>query len=53
LNTTSVYTFLAKDEAFVDVLGPVVGRSKQGDFTILIAIGFTVSDLEHRPAPPR
>jgi hypothetical protein len=49
----SVYTFDAKDDAFVDVLGPAVGRSKQDDFTILIIIGFTVSDLEHRPAPPR
>jgi hypothetical protein len=49
----SVYTFDAKNDAFVDVLGPAVGRSKQDDFTVLIVIAFTVSDVERRPAPPR
>lgn len=49
----SVYTFDAKNDAFVDMLGPAVGRSKQDDFTILIVIAFTVSDVHRQPAPPR
>jgi hypothetical protein len=35
----------------VRAIPPGIGRSKQDDFTILLIIDFTVSDVDERPQP--
>jgi hypothetical protein len=45
-----VFAFDGKTEDFVDQLPPGVGRAKSDDFTVLIFIGFSVSDLD-KPVP--
>jgi hypothetical protein len=41
-----VFAFDGKTDEFVDQLPPGVGRSKLDDFTLLLFIGFSTSDLE-------
>jgi hypothetical protein len=48
-----VYAFDGKTNAFVDSLAPGVGRSKQDDFTVLIVINFTLSDVQPPSSPTR
>jgi hypothetical protein len=43
-----VFAFDARTGEFVDQLPPGVGRSKSDDFTVLLFIGFSVSDVEQR-----
>lgn len=50
-----VYAFDATQRTFVDVLPDTTGRSKFDDFTILVVVGFTVTDVEEplSGTPPR
>jgi hypothetical protein len=43
-----VFAFDARTGDFVDQLPPGVGRSKSDDFTVLLFIGFSVTDVEQR-----
>jgi hypothetical protein len=43
-----VFAFDGKTEDFVDQLPPGVGRAKSDDFTVLVFIGFSSSDLDMR-----
>jgi len=46
LADVSIFVFDGATNAFVKTVGPGIGRSKQDDFTILILVNFTVSDLD-------
>jgi hypothetical protein len=43
-----VFAFDARTGELVDQLPPGVGRSKPDDFTVLLVIGFSVSDADKR-----
>jgi len=43
-----VFAFDARTGEFVDQLPPGVGHSKSDDFTVLLFIGFSVSDVDKR-----
>ena len=45
-----VFAFDGKTEDFVDQLPLGIGRAKSDDFTVLVFIGFSVSDLD-KPVP--
>jgi hypothetical protein len=45
-----VFAFDGKTEDFVDQLPPGIGRAKSDDFTVLLFIGFSVTDLD-KPVP--
>jgi hypothetical protein len=45
------YVFDGTTEALVDTIGPGIGNSKQDDFTFVVVINFTVTDLEDRTPP--
>jgi hypothetical protein len=46
-----VYALYEETDTFVRAIPPGIGRSKQDDFTILLIIDFTVSDVDERPQP--
>ena len=48
-----LYAFDRATGRFVARVPEGTGRSKFDEFTILLFIGFTVSDLDERPAPPQ
>ena len=50
LTELRAFAFDAKTEDFVDQLPPGVGHAKSDDFTVLIFIGFSSSDLD-TPVP--
>jgi hypothetical protein len=50
LTELRAFAFDAKTEDFVDQLPPGVGHAKSDDFTVLIFIGFSSSDLD-KPVP--
>lgn len=52
LSELLVYVFDGTTNALVETIGPTVGHSKQDDFTFLIVLSFTVSDLDERLSPP-
>lgn len=49
LADVSLYAFDAQTGAFVDKDRPREGRAKQDDFTVLLVIDFTVTDVDKRP----
>ena len=49
LAEVSIYEFDGAANTFVGAFGPGIGRSKQDDFTFLIVINFTLTDLDERP----
>jgi hypothetical protein len=44
-----MYAFDPRTKGFVGQIPPGIGRAKQDDFTILLLIDFTVSDVDERP----
>jgi len=50
-----IYAFDATQRTFVEVLPDTTGRSKFDDFTVLVVVGFTVTDVEEPlpGTPPR
>lgn len=52
LSEVLVYVFDGTSNQLVETLGPAVGRSKQDDFTFVVILNFTLSDVEKRPVPP-
>ena len=44
-----IYAFDGKTNVFVDKSQPSVGRAKFDDFTVLLIINFTVTDVDKRP----
>ena len=48
LSEMRLYTFDAKTGAFVDKGRAVEGRSKRDDFTVLLIVRFTVTDVDER-----
>jgi hypothetical protein len=46
LTEMQLYVFDAKTGSFVDKGHPVAGRAKRDDFTVLLLIGFTVTDVD-------
>jgi hypothetical protein len=52
LSEVLVYVFDGTSNQLVETLGPAVGRSKQDDFTFVVIINFTLTDVEDRPVPP-
>jgi hypothetical protein len=45
----SLYAFDAHTGAFIEKDRPEAGRAKRDDFTVLLVIGFTVTDVDKRP----
>jgi hypothetical protein len=43
-----MYTFDAKTGFFVDKGRAVEGRAKRDDYTVLLVVGFTVTDVDER-----
>lgn len=43
-----MWAFDGKGDVFVDAPAPGVGRAKHDDFTVLLFVGFTVSDVNKR-----
>ncbi len=52
LSEILVYVFDGTSNQLVETLGPAVGRSKQDDFTFVVIVNFTLSDVDDRPVPP-
>jgi hypothetical protein len=52
LSELLVHVFDGSTDALVETIGPGIGNSKRDDFTVLMFIGFGVSDLDKRPPPP-
>lgn len=44
-----LWAFDAKGDTLVDAPAPGIGRAKYDDFTVLLFIGFTRSDVDQRP----
>jgi hypothetical protein len=47
-----IYAFDASSGAFAQKTPLSIGQSKQDDYTLLLVISFTISDLEEREPPP-
>jgi len=52
LSEVLVYVFDGTSNQLVETLGPAVGRSKQDDFTFVVIVNFTLTDVDDRPVPP-
>jgi len=48
LSELLVHVFDGTTNALVETIGPVVGHSKQDDFTFVVVINFTLSDIDDR-----
>ncbi|HXA98083.1 MAG TPA: hypothetical protein VN323_21150 [Candidatus Dormibacteraeota bacterium] len=44
-----LWAFDSKGDVVMDAPGPGIGRAKYDDFTVLLFIGFTLSDVDQRP----
>jgi len=44
-----LWAFDSKGDVVMDAPGPGIGRAKYDDFTVLLFIGFTLSDVDKRP----
>jgi hypothetical protein len=44
-----LWAFDGKGDTVVDAPAPGIGRAKYDDFTLLLFIGFTISDVDQRP----